>query len=170
MTKRIRQYIGLFAALVAYYFIHEGAHLLYALSVGAFKQINFMGLGIQIDVFSDSMSHTELFAFCLVGALGTLSVGYVLTALAEKIGQIKSKTARAVLYYVTVAFLLLDPLYLSLLCGLFGGGDLNGIVLFVPELIARIAFGTVLAFNALLFWKRVLPTYRQSFADTEARP
>ena len=37
MSKRIRQYIGLFTAILAYYLIHEGAHLIYALSVGAFK-------------------------------------------------------------------------------------------------------------------------------------
>ena len=45
MNKRIRQYIGLLSAVLMYYIIHEGAHLIYALSVGAFRKINFMGLG-----------------------------------------------------------------------------------------------------------------------------
>ena len=31
MSKRTRQIVGIFAAIVAYYIIHEGAHLLYAL-------------------------------------------------------------------------------------------------------------------------------------------
>ena len=31
MSKRIRQYIGIFAAIAAYYIVHEGAHLLAAL-------------------------------------------------------------------------------------------------------------------------------------------
>ena len=52
MNKRARQYIGLIAAVVAYYIIHEGAHLIYALTIGVFKQINFMGLGMQIDVIT----------------------------------------------------------------------------------------------------------------------
>lgn len=39
----------------------------------------------------------------------------------------------AALYYITIALLLLDPLYLSVLCGLFGGGDMNGIALLLPE-------------------------------------
>ncbi len=39
MNKRARQYIGLIAAVVAYYMIHEGAHLVYALTIGVFKQI-----------------------------------------------------------------------------------------------------------------------------------
>ena len=51
MNKRTRQYTGLLSAIVCYYGVHEGAHLLYALSVGAFKKINFLGLGIQVDVF-----------------------------------------------------------------------------------------------------------------------
>ena len=46
MNKRVRQYVGLLSAVIAYYLIHEGAHFLYALSIGAFKQINFMGLGM----------------------------------------------------------------------------------------------------------------------------
>lgn len=45
--KRTRQYISILAALAAYYLVHEGAHLLYALLTGVFKQINFMGLGVQ---------------------------------------------------------------------------------------------------------------------------
>lgn len=32
MSKRIRQYIGILAALAAYYIVHEGAHLLYGAS------------------------------------------------------------------------------------------------------------------------------------------
>ena len=55
MSKRARQYIGILAA-VAYYLVHEGAHLLYALFAGVFKQINFMGIGVQIDVYAERMS------------------------------------------------------------------------------------------------------------------
>ena len=56
MSKRTRQYIGILAALAAYYLVHEGAHLLYALLTGVFKQITFMGLGVQIDVCGDHMT------------------------------------------------------------------------------------------------------------------
>ena len=35
MSKRTRQYIGILAALAAYYLVHEGAHLLYALLTAA---------------------------------------------------------------------------------------------------------------------------------------
>ena len=45
MNRRIRQYIGIFAAVAAYYIVHEGAHLITALHYGVFKQIHVMGLG-----------------------------------------------------------------------------------------------------------------------------
>lgn len=59
--KRTRQYISILAALAAYYLVHEGAHLLYALLTGVFKQINFMGLGVQIDVYAarDTLLHND---------------------------------------------------------------------------------------------------------------
>ena len=94
MSKRTRQYIGILAALAAYYLVHEGTHLLYALLTGVFKQIR-----------------------------------------------------------------------LIVLCGLFGGGDMNDIALLCPEWAARSFFGVLLLANGLVFWKRVLPAYQQSFSE-----
>ena len=167
MSKRARQYIGILAAVIAYYLVHEGAHLLYALFTGVLRQIKFMGLGVQIDVFRERMTDTQLGIFCLVGALSTFCIAYLLIALAKNIGKVKSKLFRAVSYYIMIALLLIDPLYLSILCGLFGGGDMNGIALLLPEWTARVSFGVLLAVNGLVFWKKVLPIYNQSFSDTE---
>lgn len=169
MSKRVRQSIGILAAVAAYYLVHEGAHLLYALAAGVFRQIQFMGLGVQVDVFRERMTDIQLGLFCLVGALATLCAAYLLAALARRIGTAKSKLLRAALYYVTIALLLLDPLYLSVLCGLFGGGDMNGIALLLPEWAARAGFGALLIGNGLVFWKWVLPVYSRSFSDTEVQ-
>ena len=165
MSKRARQYIGILAAVIAYYLVHEGAHLLYALLTGVYKKINLMGLGVQIDVYTERMTDAQLGVFCLVGALATLCASYLLTALTGRICRARSKLLRAALYYITIALLLIDPLYLSVLCGLFGGGDMNGIALICPEWAARCLFGALLLINGLAFWKRVLPAYRQSFAE-----
>ena len=169
MSKRVRQYTGILAAVIAYYLVHEGAHLLYALFTGVFRQTKFMGLGVQVDIFRERMTDTQLGAFCLVGAVATFCIAYLLVALANKIGTAESKLFRAVLYYITIALLLLDPLYLSLLCSLFGGGDMNGIALLMPEWVARVLFGVLLLINGLVFWKRVLPVYSRSFSDTEVQ-
>ena len=125
MNKRMRQYLGLFSAIIAYYIIHEGAHLLYALSIGAFKQINFIGLGIQIDVYRDKMTDTQLGIFCILGSVATAITAYLLIVLIPKIGKKQSKVLKACMYYITIALLILDPIYLSLLCGFVGGGDMN---------------------------------------------
>lgn len=166
MDKKTRQYIGIVAALIAYYVVHEGSHLLVALALGVFKEIRFLGLGIQIDVESTQMSDAQMFFFCLLGTVSTLLVGYLLTALRKKICGVQGKVFRAVMYYITIAMLLLDPLYLSILCGFFGGGDMNGIALLVPGWGARIAFGILFLVNCLLFWKLVLPAYSDSFAES----
>jgi hypothetical protein len=165
MSKRTRQYFGLLSAAAAYYIIHEGAHLIYALFLGVFKQIKLMGLGMQIVVYAEGMSDTQLGIFCLLGAVATQIAAWGLVAAANKICQVKSKVFKACMYYVTITMLFCDPLYLSLLYGFFGGGDMNGIALLVPEWIARVCFGALLFVNGFAFWKLVLPKYKKAFSE-----
>lgn len=167
MTKRIRQYIGIFSAVAAYYLIHEGAHLVAALSYGVFKQINILGFGMQIDVYAQHMSETQLGLFCLAGSLTTLIFGWLLILLSKSICKAKSKVFKAVMWYVTVAFLILDPLYLSVLCSFFGGGDMNGIKLLIPEMAARIAFAAIGTLHGIIIWRYLLPEYTNAFQETE---
>ena len=163
--KRARQYIGILAAAAAYYSVHEGAHLLCAVLLGTFRQIRFMGIGIQIDVYAERMNDVQMALFCVAGAAATLFAGIVMAALAGIICRAKSKLFRAIMYYITIALLLLDPLYLSLLCGFFGGGDMNGISRLCPEWAARSFFAVLLFINGWIFWKRVLPVYKGSFSN-----
>ena len=163
--KRLRQYIGILAAAATYYLVHEGAHLLCAVLLGVFKQIRFMGIGMQIDVHAERMADGQMALFCVAGAAATLFTGIVLATLVGRISRQKSKLLRAVMYYITIALLLLDPLYLSILCGFFGGGDMNGISLLCPEWIARSVFAGLLIVNGWIFWKLVLPIYKESFSN-----
>lgn len=164
MSKRMRQYLGILAALVSYYAVHEGAHLAYACTIGVFEKIRFLGLGIQIVTDTQCMTNTQLGIFCAVGAVATLIAAYGLTLGTPAICKVESKVFKACMYYITMAMLLVDPLYLSVLCGFFGGGDMNGIALLVPEWAARAFFGVLLVINGILFWKVVLPKYRSAFA------
>ena len=164
MNKSIRQYIGLASAIIAYYVVHEGAHLIYALMTGVFKEIKFMGLGMQIDVYAENMTQTQLGEFCLVGSLATFIVAYILVCSSDKICKSSSKVFKASMYYITIALLLLDPIYLSVLCNMFGGGDMNGISMLMPEMIARVGYGILLVVNVMVFFKVVLPKYKLGFA------
>ena len=169
MSKRIRQYLGLLSAVLVYYLVHEGAHLIYALSIGVFRQINFMGVGVQVDVNAQQMSNLQMGVFCLVGAVATTIAAYVLTLAAQRICKSTSKVFKACMYYITLIMLLLDPLYLSVLCGFFGGGDMNGIALLFPEVAARILFGVLLLIHGLVFWKVILPKYKRAFSENEVQ-
>lgn len=168
MSKRIRQWIGIALAVIAYYLVHEGAHFLYAICTGVFKKINFTGIGMQVDVYADKMTNTQLGIFCLVGSIATLIAAYGIILLTGRICKHQSKVFKACMYYITIAMLLLDPLYLSILCGFFGGGDMNGISLLVPEAVARTGYGGLLILNAVLFWKQVLPAYTHGFQNVDA--
>lgn len=165
MSKKGRQYIGLLAAVLAYYAVHEGAHLVYALLIGTFRSIRFMGLGIQIDIFDQQMTDVQLGVFCLVGSVATLAAACVLVLLADRICAVSGNVFKACMYYITAAMLLIDPLYLSVLCGFFGGGDMNGISLLIPGVAARSAYGLLLAVNVAVFAKIVLPKYRRAFGE-----
>ena len=102
MSKQTRQYLGLLLAVISYYIIHEGAHLLYALSIGVFKKINFMGLGVQIDVYAERMTDNQLGVFCLMGAVVTFVVAYALVLFTDKICANKSKAFKACMYYIYI--------------------------------------------------------------------
>ena len=167
MTKRMRQYLGIGAALLAYYLIHEGAHAAAALSMGVFKEVKLLGLGMQVDVEAGKMTDMQMGVFCLAGAVCTLLAAVLLTLFVPGICKIESKAVKACFYYITIAMLLLDPLYLSVLCSFFGGGDMNGIRLLIPEPLARIGFGVLLLVGAFVFFRRVLPAYKAAFAGAE---
>ena len=138
---------------------------MYALKLGVFKKINFIGLGVQIDVFAEKMTENQLGIFCIIGSVTTMITAYMLVAFADKIGKVSSKIFKASMYYITIAMLLIDPLYLSILCSFFGGGDMNGISLIVPEAVARILYGIILLINIAVFVKMVLPKYKQAFLN-----
>lgn len=164
MNKKIRQYIGLSFALIMYYVIHEGTHLIYALSIHTFKQVNFLGLGVQIDIYADKMTNNQLAIFCIVGSIATLFIGYILILCTNLICKVSSKVFKAYMYYMTLALLFIDPLYLSVLYNYLGGGDMNGISLLIPEFYARVLYGILFIINIIIFIMIVLPKYKLVFS------
>lgn len=165
MSRRIRQYIGLVAAVVLYYVIHEGAHLAVALALGVFKQINIIGLGMQIDVFAEQMTSSQMGWFCAAGPIATFVVGWLLVLFARRICNIKSALIRTCAWYTSLTMLVLDPLYLGLFYRWVGGGDMNGIALIVPEVVASAVAAVVGVVNIILIWRVLYPAYTRSFAE-----
>ena len=78
----------------------------------------------------------------------------------------KNKTFKAITYYTTLAFLLLDPLYLAIIYKFVGGGDMNGILLFgIPEIVIQFIYGCITVINIFLINKKIYPTYKKSFIE-----
>lgn len=167
MKANLRKCAGLLAAILLYYVVHEGAHLLLALTFGVFREIRFIGLGVQVAITDPGLLNDFQFAvFNVAGAAASLTTAYILTAFAGRICRGGSRLLRAACYYATVLLLLNDPVYLSVLCGFFGGGDMNGIVMFgIPEGAARLLFGMIGLVNLYLIATYVYPVYKKSFAD-----
>ena len=98
--------------------------------------------------------------------MATLVVGYVLVILTKKIVTFKSKAVKAVFYYVTLAMLFTDCIYLAVLSSFFGGGDLNGIALLFPtETTAKILFVVIGIINIFIFIKFVYPKYVAAYKE-----
>lgn len=167
MKASLRRCVGLAAAIILYYAVHEGAHLAVAAALGVFERVRMLGLGVQV-VISDPAALTpfQFAVFNAAGAAATLAVAYALALLAKPICTAAGMYMRAVCYYVTVLFLLNDPIYLSVLCGFFGGGDMNGIVRFgAPEWAVRLGLGLITLANLFLIARYVYPTYKEAVAQ-----
>ena len=79
LEKSVKQWLGVFIAIVSYYIIHEGTHLLLALILGVFEKIRFVGIwGIQIVTTEGSLNGINLALFSGLSSIVTISIGYIL--------------------------------------------------------------------------------------------
>ncbi len=164
VLTNLRRWVSLIIAVLIYYIIHEGSHLIFALRFGAFEKINFLGLGVQIAINDTLLSNLQLAIFCVVGSIATLIFAYILVALTNRIVNVKNKYFKAIGYYTTLSMLLIDPIYLSFLYRFFGGGDMNGIKLFgIPEIVLQVIYGIIGIINLIVFIKYVYPKYKKAF-------
>ena len=136
--------------------------------LGVFEKILFVGIwGIQIVTTEGSLNGINLALFSGLSSIVTILIGYIL-AFHPSIYKIKNKNILIAIYYITLCFLLLDPLYMSILSKFIGGGgDLNGIItgLKTSDIPFRIIFGIILIINMMLFKNKVCPKYNRIFKE-----
>lgn len=164
LAGNIRKWSALMIAVFLYYFIHEGSHLAIALLYDVFWEIRFLGAGVQVAIHTESLTENQLVIFSISGGISTLIGAWIFTGLTPLFTKMKNKFFRACGYYITIALMFIDPIYLSFLYRFFGGGDMNGILLSgVPEMAVQTIFGVIGIIHILLFWKWVHPLYKKSF-------
>lgn len=166
MLKSIKQWSGILAAIISYYIVHEGTHLLLALFLGVFERIRFVGIwGIQIVINDGELEGISMALFSGLSSVVTILIGYIL-AFSPYVYKLKNRAVLIALYYITLCFMVLDPIYISIL-SLFvgGGGDLNGITLGLQtsDIPFRIIFGSLAILNIILFIKKVSKQYKSIF-------
>ena len=76
-----------------------------------------------------------------------------------------SALIRTCAWYTSLTMLILDPLYLGVFYRWVGGGDMNGIALIVPEVVASVVAAVVGVVNIIVIWKVLYPAYTRSFAE-----
>lgn len=166
IIQNMRKWFALICSVFLYYLIHEGSHVIVALAYGVFERIRILGVGVQVVAKVELLTDVQIAVFCMAGSISTLIFAYLLVIFLHKIADRKSKVFRAIGYYMTLIFLLLDPLYLSFLYKFVGGGDMNGILLLgIPEIVVQVFCGAILLVNILLFIKKVYPVYKESFSS-----
>lgn len=164
ISTNLRKWSSLIIAIILYYIIHEGSHIAVARFYGVFEKVKILGLGVQVVAKVEKLSHFQTAIFCISGSISTVLVAYILVLLTNVIVKYKSKMVRAICYYMTLAFLLIDPLYLSVIYKFVGGGDMNGILLSgIPEIVIQIIFGSIAIINIYLIIKKIYPAYKNSF-------
>jgi hypothetical protein len=161
MNSLIRKYLYFILAGITYLIVHEGVHLIQALISGIYKGINVLPSGIEVEIVQPlTISGIELAAFSGLSSVVTVLIGYVLFVFSPKILKLNKQAVKNYIYYVTFVFLLLDPVYISLL-SFFVGGDINGIALGlnIPYMTVRGIYLIIAVFNTYLVYKKLYPAF-----------
>ena len=79
LEKSMKKWLGVFLAIISYYIVHEGIHLLLALMFGVFEKVRFVGIwGIQIVTTEGSLNGVNLALFSGLSSMVTVLIGYIL--------------------------------------------------------------------------------------------
>lgn len=160
--RLVRKYLYFILAGITYLIVHEGVHIIQALIYGIYKGIKLLPLGVEVEVIQPlTISGLKLAAFSGLSSISTMLMGYVLFLLSPVVLKSKKQYLKNYIYYVTFVFLLLDPIYISILSNFVGGGDINGIALglHLPYMLVRSVYLIIAILNACLIYKKLYPAY-----------
>ena len=163
MKSIIRRYLYFFLAGITYLIVHEGIHAIQAHIYGVYQGIRILPFGVEILITQPlAIEGIKLALFSGLSSVVTIIIGYILLIFSPKILKFSAQIVKNYLYYVTLIFLLLDPLYISLLSFLVGG-DINGIVLGLNTsyILVRATYSVILTINLFLVYRKLYPAYTQ---------
>ena len=158
----MKKWFAFIAAVVFFFFVHEGLHALTASFFGEYQAFHVRPLGLEVTFKTPVAERTGWHWALISGAssLATILLGYLLLGFGKRIHQLDNSTLKATLYYLTFLGLFLDPLNLSL-GPLLYGGDANGIAvgLGIPRWIIQGVFLVLFFINRELIARVLVPAY-----------
>lgn len=164
MNRFMKKYIYSILAGITYVIIHEGVHIIQALIFSIYKDIKLLPLGIEVEILQPlTIEGFKLASFSGLSSVVTVLIGYVLFIFSPKILKFNNQSVKNYIYYVTFVFLLVDPIYISLL-SFFVGGDINGIVLGLNTsyMIVRAVYLVIAVINIYLVYKKLYVSVNSS--------
>lgn len=160
-VKRSSNYLYFVCAFLTYLFLHHTAHFLAATRLGVFHELIITPTCIKV-VLTPGTSFVgwRLALYSGLGSILTVSFGYLLFSLRHKILQLRRRAMKRYLYFLTLTFLLVDPLYIAVLSFVFCG-DICGIAtgLGITCAFVRVVYGALGLLNIYLVCSRLQPAY-----------
>jgi len=143
-----------FLVVVFFYLtVHESTHALVSSIKSELNSFVIHWYGPEVIYNTPVNDRLPEFKWALIAGLSgivTISIGYVLFFLKTYIYNLKNLDLKRVLYYATIVFLVIDPLYYSVLTTFIGGkGDIAGISvgLRIPIWTIQVFFGIIFLIN-----------------------
>jgi len=116
-----------FSAIISYYLLHESLHIIISLFFDEFHSVKLSLIGPEIIYKSEIAQRMDLKWGIISGMSNfvTIITGYILLVFGKKIIEMKWSFIKKHFFYLTIAFLLVDPINLVLGPFIYGGDALG---------------------------------------------
>ena len=160
--KVLRKYLLLLLALAVFAAVHESVHILTAAAFGEFNGFHLKPYGFEVEFRTPVSERTGVEWGLISGSsnLATIAIDYVMYSQRRMI-SLQNSTLYILGYWLTLCFLILDPLNLSVGPFIYGG-DVYGVSVgfSVNQYIIQAAFLGLFLLNRELLVQRLIPLYK----------
>jgi magnesium-transporting ATPase (P-type) len=169
----MRNLITFLLALLIFSIIHEGAHILTAMALDEYKAFDIKFYGLEVS-FKTPEEERNGFTWALISGTSniiTIALGYCLFAIRHRFVISRSLFFASLGYWLSILFLTIDPLNLSIGALLYGG-DATGIAigLNLNRWLIQGVFLIIFLVNREIVAQRLIPDFGISTVHPLFRP
>ncbi len=158
----MRNLVAFLLALTLFALIHEGAHVATAIVFDEYESFHVRNYGLEV-TFKTPVEMRSGFEWALISGISNLlttSLGYYFYAIRRRFANSSRAIIVGLGYWLTILFLILDPLNLSIGLIIYGG-DATGIAvgLNVSRWLVQGIFLAIFLINREIVARNVLPDF-----------